>query len=313
MKILMLSPNQITRWNPGHQQFRNAIGEQHDVKYYGPGYTDHTKMHHNNHLPHILQYYHDWFEWRPDAIMTYGWRYTLPFSGLKECKIMKIHFVCDFTPAIPGWMGTRGSYMKMMRDHDYDLYFAMSYQVIQWFTENWPRKKVLFLPFGVDEKVFKPLPIKKENDVYVGWSNHEAIYPLRGPVEAALRDESLHDFKVLIKRVFGQGFVLAINRAKINLNTSNAFRTMNMKNFEVMACRSVLITERVQEMDDLGFVEDSHYVSFSNVRELLEKIHSLIDSPRVMGNIATLGYKRTMAGHTNRHRVAEMTRGINEY
>jgi hypothetical protein len=26
MKILILGPNQITRWNPGHQQFRNAMG-----------------------------------------------------------------------------------------------------------------------------------------------------------------------------------------------------------------------------------------------------------------------------------------------
>lgn len=52
MKILLLSPNQIYRYNWGHQLFRNEIGKHHEVIYYGEGYLNYNK----NLIENILTY-----------------------------------------------------------------------------------------------------------------------------------------------------------------------------------------------------------------------------------------------------------------
>lgn len=313
MKILVLSPNQITRWNPGHQHFRNAIGLFNDCKYYGPGYGVFERLNKLNYVPDILQYYHVQYSWVPDIIVTYGYKYTLPFEGLNHPsryqKIPKVHFICDFTPAIKGWNGTIKEYLSMMRRDNYDLYFALSYQVMDWFERNWSDKKIFFLPFGVNEDIFKKIKTPKENNVYIGWSNHEAIYPLRRPLEKAFSEQFE---KVKIRRFYNQLFVSEMNSSHIVLNTSNAFNTMNMKTFEVMACGSLLLTEWTKELNHLGFRHGIHYVSYKTVNEAISHAKLLLENKTIMNEIATRGYNLTLEKHTNNHRVKRMMRILNE-
>jgi spore maturation protein CgeB len=310
MKILILGPNQITRWNPGHQQFRNAIGDQHEVKYYGKGYESFKKLKEITHVPSIIDYYikNDFY---PEVVMTYGLNYTLPFFGLKEVKIPKVHFVCDFTPAIPGWPGTIGTYTKMLDDHEYNVYFALTRRVMDWFKIHRPFSLIYFLPFGVDEKVFRPISLAKSWDVYIGWSKHDAIYPTRQPIEDALKVYFPHK-KVLIKRAFNENFVITMNKSRIVLNSTNAFRTTNMKHFEVTACKQLLMTEKTDEFEELGYKDMVHYVRFDGSKDMVSKIKTLLEMPKMRKEIAQAGYDLTMERHTNWHRVKEMTRRLNE-
>ena len=39
MRILLLNPNQIERYNWGHQLFKNEFAKHHDVVYYGRGFA----------------------------------------------------------------------------------------------------------------------------------------------------------------------------------------------------------------------------------------------------------------------------------
>jgi len=313
MKILFLSPNQRTRWNPGHQHFRDEIGVTNDVKYYGPGYRDHQLLDKLNYIPRILEYYENEMNWIPDVIMTYGLRYTIPFIGFKKVKLPKIHFICDFTPFVPNkWPGTIGTYKAMLDSHEYDLHFSLSYQVMNWFAKNDRSKCIRYLPFGVDEKVFYPKKLTKMWDVYVGWSNHDTLYPFRKPLQDELKNQATNGLRVLIKRVFQQGFVETMNMSNIVLNTSNIFNTMNMKTFEVMACASLLLTEYTQELEDLGYEDMIHYVSYSNITECMEKIYMLLNNPEMMQDIADEGYRLTVSQNTNAHRVSKMMEMIHE-
>lgn len=313
MRILFLSPYQGNRWNPGHQHFRDAIQWQHDVKYYGPQYSDHQLLDKLNHVPTILEYYKSNCNgWTPEIIMTYGYRYTLPFQDLNKIKIPKVHFLCDFTPAKDLWPGTATAYYSMIKIHEYDIFFALSYQAKELLLSYNPDAKVFFLPFGVDEKIFCPEIFPdhyKRTDVYIGWSNNDAVYPLRRPIEEALV-KRLGKTRVVIKRRFGEAFVRQINLSKISVNTSNIFRTMNMKNFEVMACACALFTEKVQEMNDLGFVDGQHYVSFRTPDELVDEIEYYLHYNDLLSDIAFAGYKLVKEKHTNKYRVEEMTRRL---
>lgn len=306
MKFLILCENQSHRWNRGHQQFRDSIGRVHDARYYGPKYDIYNSLSKTNHVPTILQYYEAAEDWVPDFIITWHWRYTLPFMGLGEVKVKKIHLLCDFTGAIPGFAGNLGQYWPLCLRDKYDIYFAASYQVMRWFKQNAPMERIHYLPFGVDETVFRPMRVEDKWDVFTGWSLYDAVYPLRGPIEKILRG-NLGDLRLNISRVFGEAFVRTINESLVVLNTSNAYHTMNQKTFEVMACGRLLLTERVQEMTDLGYKDMIHYVAFSNPIEVIDKIRMLIKHPKMREEIANYGYYLTLKKNTNLHRVEEMT------
>jgi len=314
MRILFLSPDQGTRWNPGHQHFRNEIGRQVETVYYGPGYELFKEFERENHIPTVLKKLADERGLRPDIIMTYGYRYTAPFTGLGLIlNIPKVHFICDFTPPAKGWPGTIGAYVPMLKNHGYNMMFGLSYQVLEWFGKNWSEMKISYLPFGVDEKIFHPMEVRKSIDVYVGWSKNDAIYPKRQIIENELRQSLTGtSIKVLIKKTFQEAFVRTINRSVACLNTSNIFNTMNMKHFEVMACSSLLITDHTREFSDLGFIPDLHYIQFKTEQDLIEKILYAGNHPGWAESIADEGYEFTLSQHTNKQRVEAMLEVINE-
>jgi hypothetical protein len=74
MKILLLSPNQIHRKNWTHQLFRNEFSKHHNVVYFGEGYQGYTTRPIRD-VIHSTHY---------DCILTYGLKYTEPFTGLGE-------------------------------------------------------------------------------------------------------------------------------------------------------------------------------------------------------------------------------------
>jgi glycosyltransferase involved in cell wall biosynthesis len=273
----------------------------------------HKEFNKLNHVPEILTHLKNIYRWKPDLILTYGWRYSMPFSGLGMIKeIAKAHIICDFTPAVPGWRGTINEYFPMLTDHDYDFYFTMSYQAKKFMDSHFKSKKIFFLPFGVDHEFFRPTEERKLlNDAYIGWSNHSVLYPLRRPIEDLAKKSKS---KILIKRIFQKAFVNTMNESLMVLNTSNVFRTLNMKVFEVMACNRLLITERVQELDDLGFKPFVHYFPFEKPQEVIDLIETFSGENRKYAEkVAEAGYRKTLEGHTNDHRVWEMTHKLIKY
>ncbi len=73
--------------------FRQKIRELHEVEFIGPGY------HGMNMGPFNAKAGEN--KYNPDIIMTYGMKYTRQFKKLDECTKLKVHFLCDYVPAIP--------------------------------------------------------------------------------------------------------------------------------------------------------------------------------------------------------------------
>ena len=92
----------------------------------------------------------------------------------------------------------------------------------------------------------------------------------------------------------------------------NAFGTMNMKHFEVFACRGLLFTDPTPELTDLGFEDGTHCVLYKDPAEYREKVVYYLDHPDESEIIRVNGWVKTRRGHTNLHRVYDMTKIINQ-
>ncbi len=312
MKILMLSPNQETRWNRAHAIFRKAIGDQHDVTYIGPGYKGDWAKEGPYNVPQLVKQFGPF-----DFIFTYGLKYSLQFHGLGEIDdIKKVHFACDLVPAIPGWQGTITPYMQFFERDKYDCVFALSEGVIKTLTVRGvceaEGKDVFFLPFGVDTDIYKePETVEWVNrpiDITTAFSIHDAIYPMRSEINKMLNN--LDDIKSHTARVFGDTFVNILHQSKIGVNASSAYKRFNLKPLEVMACGALCFTDHVDEYNDRmkSFASGKYCVIYKDLEDFYNKLYYYLDNYDKAEEIALRGMLYARRYHSNKVRVKEMTK-----
>ncbi len=78
---------------------------------------------------------------------------------------------------------------------------------------------------------------------------------------------------------------------------------VNMRNFEVMATGSFLMTSYLPDFEDLGLVDGKHLVLYKNMDECIEKTKYYLAHDDEREKIAQAGYEEVMAKHTIQHRV----------
>jgi len=83
---------------------------------------------------------------------------------------------------------------------------------------------------------------------------------------------------------------------------------INMRVFEVMACRTPLITTRHPDMAVYGLIEDEHYLGYDheNINELLNQIQWVLDNRVAAEQMAIRAHNYVVAHHTYRHRAEEL-------
>ncbi len=89
-----------------------------------------------------------------------------------------------------------------------------------------------------------------------------------------------------LPRLFGSG------RIAINLMRPQNMMGHNLRNFEIVACGTLMLTERTPEMHGL-FREDEQAIFFSSPTELREKVDWVLDHPDHAGRIAANGFALT--------------------
>lgn len=80
---------------------------------------------------------------------------------------------------------------------------------------------------------------------------------------------------------------------------------VNMRVFEALATRSLLLTPAVSSLGQL-FVDGIHLVTYGSMDEALTKARFYIDHPDEAEAIADAGYREVMENHTFAHRVARI-------
>lgn len=300
MRILLLGPNQINRYNWGHQLFRNEIGKQHKVTYYGAGYSGFNKT---MSVPKVIK---KKCKRPPELIITYGWRYSKDFKGLGDIDIPKVHITVDYgrPVGIP-------KQNKFIRKNKYDLLFTITQNAYRLMTENIPEIPNHIIPFSVDTNIYKPLGIPKENVVLAAFNSRPDVYPERAKMQKILRKMGV---KVITKRIIHQRLIRAINRSKITITSNNIFKSLSMRYTETLACGGFLMADKPEDLEFIGLEDGKHLVIYDGIKDFKRKIKYYLD-PKNEGErskIAKAGMNFVRKNHSCKVRVKEMTDIIHE-
>lgn len=303
MKILLLSPDQLNRYNWGHQLFRNEVGKHHDVLYYGNGYPNYDK---SLTAPEIIKKYGPF-----DLLLTYGLRYTLPFEGIGDVTIKKAHVVIDLFPPHPagykGGMHTR--YKPFVHKNKYDILFHRQRSQAGYLKEIGCFTPAYWFPFSVDTDIYRKLKFPKKYDVLTSATIRPDVYPNRGKVNQLVKRMGL---KAVTGRVVHQKYINTINQSKICIISTNCFNSPNMKFTEFTSCGSFVLSDKPADMAELGFEDMKHMVIYKDINDLQDKIKYYLTHEKERELIAKQGMNFTRKHHNNTFRVEQMFQAINK-
>lgn len=302
MKILILSPNQISRYNWGHQLFRNEIGKHTDTFYYGPGYP---KFDERFTAPQIVDKFGPF-----DCLLTYGLRYTLPFQEIENVKIFKCHIIIDLFPPHPGGYkgGMYTKFKPFMEKNKYDLFLHRQGCQEDYLKEIGYKGPSAWFPFSVDIKNYKNLNLQKFYDVMTSSNVRADVYPNRQKVNNLVKKMGL---KAMVKKVIHKQYIRCINQTKICIISTNIFNSPNMKFTEFTSCGSFLLSDKPADMERLGFEDGKHLVLYKDLNDLEKKILYYLKNEDEREIIAKQGMEFTRENHSNAVRVKQMLEIIN--
>ena len=298
MKVLILSPNQIERYNWGHQLFRNEIGKQTDAFYYGEGYPNFKE----NNVKAIIKKH---CPWKPDVILTYGWRYSRFFEGLGDIKdITKVHITVDYveTANIP-------AQNKFFKQNKYDLVFAITIRSRDLLVKNNVCDHIEIIPFCVDTNIYKKTNEVKHDQALASFTTRSDIYPNRLAVQKAIKSLKI---PVITKRVIQHKLIKCINRSKIIVTSNNIYKSLSMRYTETLACGGFLLADRPDDLELVGLKDGEHLVLYNGLKDLKRKIKYYLTHDNEREAISIAGMKFVRKNHSCKKRVSEMVEFIKE-
>ena len=301
MRILLLNPNQIGRYNWGHQLFRNEIGKQHKVLYYGQGFPDfNPKLT----VKEIIK--KKYGNSPPDLIMTYGWRYSKGYIGLSEVDVPKVHIVVDY-----GREQGIEKQNKFHRQNDYDLLFAITLRAAKLLQKNTPEFPVRIIPFSVDTNIYKCTNIPKENMVLASFNSRVDVYPNRNKIRVRLNKLGV---KVVKHKIIHKRLINMINKCKISVTSNNIFSSLSMRYTEVLSCGGLLLADKPDDLGLVGLENGKHLVIYKGLKDFSRKVNYYMnpkhDTERK--RIEKMGMEFVRNNHSCEVRVKQMTEMIHE-
>jgi len=300
MKILLLSPDQINRYNWGHQLFRNDLGKHAEVIYYGKGYKNYDP---DLTAPQILSQYNN-----VDLVMTYGLRYSLVFEDIDKLNTKTTHIIIDLFPPHPaGYKGGMKKYKPFLEKNKYDFVFYRQRCQSEYLKEIGYNSPAYWLPFSVDTKIYRKMNIPKIHDVLTSASTRVDVYPNRKKVNSLVKEMGL---KAVTGRVVHQKYIKAINQSKICIISTNVFNSPNMKFTEFMSCGTFVLSDKPSDMKYLGFKDGEHFIIYKNLKDLREKIRYYLKNEKEREGIAKNGMKFVRKSHNNDVRIENMLNKI---
>lgn len=173
---------------------------------------------------------------------------------------------------------------------------------------DWGRDDVYWNPVGCDPKIhYVGAREKRFDGCFIG-NFHNG---LAGP-----RIEALDAFFKACKgpiffgnRIF-QEVTEKYAESKLVFNRS-INGDANMRVFEALCSGSCLVTDRVPDLDRLGFVDGVHYVGYDNPVGAGAAVHDLLIQDERREQIAAAGRAAVLAKHTYAHRMETLLNRLN--
>lgn len=308
MRILLLNPNQIKRFNWGHQLFKNEIGRQHEVTYYGKGFPNYNP---ELSIPKYINKRK--IKGKPDfdLIITYETKWMRPFKGIENVDIPKAHIISDYVKPRKNFKGfsvwpTVDKHLLKLKP---DIIFARTIRDVEDLKRNLNFEKVFFLPFSVDTNLYKNKNVPRNIDVMSSFTIRKDVYPLRHQIQRLLTNMPI---KSSVGRVTNYRYIHTLNGSKIFVNSGSVYQRLTMKFTEVLACGTFLLTEEAEDMKAAGFEDGSYLVVFEDLHDLRRKIKYYLKNKKLRRKIAKRGMDFVHANHSNKVRVKQMISKIEE-
>jgi len=302
MKILIISENQINKYNWGHQLFRNEIARQHDVLFFGPGYTTSSLK------KFLIKNKTDFDD--IDFVFTYGLKYTKKIEDIWTIpdNVTKVHYVIDFFVKKDGFKGREQSQYDFLNKYKPDIIFSVYHNSIRPIKKNTGNEKVFVLPFSVCTQTYKKIHLLKENKIMTCFSTRPDAYPNRGKAIQYLND---NNFKI-VQRQKRYDYIKAINKCKISLGVCDIFKSLNMRVTEILACGGLFLTDKPNYIEELGLIENKHYVTYKSFKDMAYKIKYYFLHDKERTRIENEGMRFVRENHSCEKRVKQMIKIINK-
>lgn len=186
--------------------------------------------------------------------------------------------------------------------------------VEQFIQDGIPSDRIFWLPPAFEPGCYRPgiFDFKKEE-----WINAAPLrrYDLSfvGHVNNQKRMEALDRvFSAVPNFFYGtkrfEKCATIYNQSKVVFNIAHA-DDINMRVFEVLGCRTLLLTENIPTIHEL-FKDGVHLVTYNSIDDAIEKAKYYIEHDEERERIAEAGYQEVITKHTYKHRVDEVLKRI---
>jgi glycosyltransferase involved in cell wall biosynthesis len=268
MKILILAPNYIDRTNWCHQLWRNEIARQHDVVFHGQGHD----LNSQRDVRKIVEAH------GPFDVITVGEnpRHFHYYIHLEKCEAYKVCFVSDY------WGDKEIAYDKLLHQHGIDMVCFPTPDFLAKFNAKRP---IIPLPRGifslwlshiqaVDLTKYKWMDQERGIDVACVLGLSDSVYPKRPELQRLVGE-------LPYKTVVGnwtkgnykrERYIELLNRCKIFVSVGGIDNQMTMKFMEAMACGTLFLTDKPEDMDHWGLEDGKHLVCYKDFKDMREKI-----------------------------------------
>ena len=182
----------------------------------------------------------------------------------------------------------------------FDHVFLYHRNYLVHFSEHWA-DHVHWLPYACDLELFKPLGVERDLDVaFVG-------QPMPTTTRRAMIIQQMAArYRINEQRYYLREEIPSVySRAKIVLNMPLA-DDLNFRTFEAMSCGALLLTQRVNNGQEVLFQEGVHYAAYANEQEMFEKVDHYLAHEADRASIAAVGLAEIRARHRLEQRIEQL-------
>lgn len=178
--------------------------------------------------------------------------------------------------------------------------------------------RVLWLPHSVNTKYFHDYEKEKEIGCLSVGQMGRVFYPLRHKFHNELTGKNFykrvnrpHDSLPVDKKwPIGKDYAKLLNKSWITLNCTASVHYVVNKFFEIPACNSVLCSDFIPELGELGFKPDENMLEVNNKTNMVKFIQKHLRDKENLKRIAQNGYDLVMKNHTTEVRARQLDKWI---
>jgi len=205
----------------------------------------------------------------------------------------------------------KGFKYRLERARQFDrVYLCHKAQINDFIRAGISPERISYLPVAAEPDSYRPYAVMEKWDwCFIGHLNSEHRIDLvqRFVTEFGL-DEDKGYLGWRMPGILGHCILddAAKKYSKSRLAINDSIKDdLNMRTFEVMACRTCLVTQANEPLLEL-FKDGEHLVTFKTIDEAVELARGLLRDQERRKAIAKNGYEEILAKHTYRHRALKI-------